>query len=210
MKLIAGLYTPSSGKVIYLDGDEEPQRFAFVSPGDMLFDRSVHKNIALHGNASRATVIEAAMNAGAHAFIEQLARGYDTRLRSQGRGLSQGQKQKISLARCLAANAPLMLLDEPTSALDPQSEQRFLENLQRIRPGKTIVMVTHRPAPAMLADLVVVIDGGRQREAGPPMHLLADAGSAFSGWCQSHTEHVVAQARASASSTDSATALALP
>ena len=208
LKLIAGLYMPSSGKVVYLDGDE-PQRYAFVSPGDMLFDRSVHQNIALHGNASRATVIEAAMNAGAHSFIEQLAQGYDTRLRSQARGLSQGQKQKISLARCLAANAPLMLLDEPTSALDPQSEQRFLENLQRIRAGKTIVMVTHRPAPAMVADVVAVIEGGRLREVGPPARLLADAGSAFSRWCQSHAEHVVAQAKAPSSPVDSAAALPL-
>lgn len=182
LKIIARLYVPTSGSLNYFKGGDTPLRFSFISSADTIFNLTLHENIAFHNSVSREDVIDAAKNAGAHGFIEKLEFGYDTKLKNFGRSLSQGQKLSVLIARCFASNADVLFLDEPTCALDPHSELRFLECLRTAKVGKTILMVTHRRAPAMAADTVVFVEGGRLIETGSPAKLLNDSSSAFFQW----------------------------
>ncbi|MET0383374.1 MAG: ATP-binding cassette domain-containing protein [Burkholderiaceae bacterium] len=183
LKMIGRLYAPTSGSVAFVGG-EGSEGLAYVSAGDTVFNFSVHGNIAPFGDATREHVTAAARAALADDFIASLPQGYDTLLGSQGLSLSQGQKMRLSLARGFASQAGLLLMDEPTSPLDPAIERRFLDQLREFRGHKTIVMVTHRPAPALEADVVVVVQAGRVVECGAPAALRADARSAFSLWCR--------------------------
>ncbi|WP_186058002.1 ATP-binding cassette domain-containing protein [Burkholderia gladioli] len=184
LKMIAGFYLPTSGRIEVIGGDARTQRVAYMSAADMIFSRSVARNIALHRDLSRDQIVEAARIAQADGFLSQLRDGYDTRLDPAGGGLSQGQRARLALARCLASDASLLLLDEPTGALDPDSEAALLHALRAWRGERTVVVATHRPAPALEADHVAVMRDGRVIEHGAPQRLLAQPDSAFSAWCR--------------------------
>ncbi len=114
--------------------------------------------------------------AGAGGFITDLPCGYDTKLGEQGNRLSQGQVQRIALARAFLKDAPLVLLDEPTSSLDPESEEQIRQSLERLSQGRTVLIVAHRLKSVYSADQIAVLNRGRLVECGTHADLLANGG----------------------------------
>lgn len=137
-----------------------------VSQRVMLFNTTVAQNIA-YGcvGASQAQVEAAAQAARAHAFILQLPDGYNTVIGDQGVKLSGGQKQRIALARALIKNPEILILDEATSMFDPQGEAEFLAECNEILEGRTVILITHRPASLALADRVLRLEAGKLQDA---------------------------------------------
>ena len=183
LKLLCGLYAPSAGTISFVGGEAGRRvRYSVATPVDVLFNRSVRDNITLGNASDDEQVREAARIALADDFISSLEHAYETELHDQGRNLSQGQKQRLNLARCFVNDAQLVLLDEPTSALDKLSEASLIENLVRLKNHKTIVMVTHRLAPALAADTIVMLERGEVVEWGATAQLLVDPDSTFRRW----------------------------
>lgn len=188
-RLILGLYTPERGQVRIDNAD-----IAQIDPGDLrrnigavlqdvwLFSGTVRENIAIgHPRASDADILRAARIAGADGFIAAHPDGYEQMLAERGDGLSGGQKQAIALARALIGRPPVLLLDEPTSAMDVETEAAVIARLRREAEGRTLVLVTHRPALIGLADRVVVLEAGRVAFDGSPQALMERAGGGSHG-----------------------------
>ena len=114
----------------------------------------------------------AAVAAGAHDFITKMAGGYDTVIGDLGSDLSQGQKQRLAIARALLRDAPLLILDEPTSALDAQTEATLMESLERLRKGRTTILIAHRLSTVRGADRIIVLEDGQVVEQGSHEDLL--------------------------------------
>jgi ATP-binding cassette subfamily C protein CydD len=132
-----------------------------------LFNMSVAENIALgRSTASREEIITAAQQAGIHETIQAFPRGYETIVGERGARLSGGQIQRLSLARALVKQAPILVLDEATSALDAASESQLLETLLSLRPSHLVLMMTHRLQTIRQADLVLVLHEGHLVEQG--------------------------------------------
>jgi thiol reductant ABC exporter CydD subunit len=131
---------------------------AWAGQGAAMQAGSIRDNLALGnpgiGDAELRTALEAADATG---FVDELSLGWHTELGESGAGISQGQRQRLALARALARPAGLVLLDEPTAALDERTEQRVLAGIARAVAGRTVVIVTHRPAPTVLADQVIML-----------------------------------------------------
>ena len=183
-KLIQRLYHPRSGRIL-LDGFDIKsanlgslrQQIGVVLQDDFLFNGTVFDNITFN-NADIAPeqVVEAAKMAAAHDFISELPQGYETSIGERGTGLSGGQRQRLALARVFLSKAPLLILDEATSALDSETERQILQNLQRVRNGRTVLMITHRFAPLKYADRVLVLEKGVLIEQGSHQELLQQQG----------------------------------
>jgi subfamily B ATP-binding cassette protein MsbA len=142
-----------------------------------LFNETVEANIG-YGNldAPRELVHRAAQVAGADSFIRDLPEGYATELGDHGMRLSGGQRQRIALARTILKDPDILLLDEATNALDSESEHAIQQALDGYARGRTVVIIAHRLATVANADQVVVLDGGRVVECGPPAALLRNEG----------------------------------
>ncbi|MBD2033762.1 type I secretion system permease/ATPase [Leptolyngbya sp. FACHB-321] len=184
-KLIQRLYHPRSGRVL-LDGFDIKganlvslrQQIGVVLQDDFLFSGSVFENISFNNpDISPEQVVEAAKMAAAHDFISALPQGYETSIGERGTGLSGGQRQRLALARVFLSTAPLLILDEATSALDSETERQVLQNLQRVRNGRTVLMITHRFAPLKHADQVLVLEKGVLIEQGSHEELLQQKGA---------------------------------
>ena len=122
---------------------------------------TVAENIRLGDpSASDGRVREAAELAGADAFVRALPDGYETLVGDGGRPLSAGERRRIALARAFLRDAPLVVLDEPTADLDPASAEAVADAVERLRAGRTVLLIAHRPELAQRADRVVVLDGG--------------------------------------------------
>lgn len=132
------------------------RQIGLVAQHTLLINGSVAENIA-YGRplVSTAEIEQAAMRAHAHDFITQLPDGYATQIGDQGLRLSGGQRQRISLARTLLLNPPVLILDEATSMFDPEGEQGFIDECRTLLGGKTVILITHRPASLALADRVI-------------------------------------------------------
>ena len=138
------------------------------SPG-MILDLMAHWPIAREKSlliGDKASDIEAAKAAGVHEFIMQLKHGYETVVGSGGRGLSVGQRQRITIARALLPNPPILIFDEATSALDPISEEQLIGNFKTICNGRTTLIVAHRMPVLRFADRILVLEGGRLIQDG--------------------------------------------
>jgi ABC-type transport system involved in cytochrome bd biosynthesis fused ATPase/permease subunit len=134
---------------------------AWVPQHPHFFPGTVAENLRLaRPGASQAALLAAAREAQAHEFIARLPRGYDTPLGERGARLSGGQAQRLAIARALLKDAPLLLLDEPTSQLDAAREARIGDALLCLRPRRTVLLITHRPALAATAGAVVHIERG--------------------------------------------------
>ena len=147
-------------------------RIAWVPQHPYLFSGTVAENLRLaRPDAGPAALIAAAEEAQAHDFIARLPRGYDTPLGERGARLSGGQAQRLAIARALLKDAPLLILDEATSQLDAAREAGVAAALRRLRPQRTVLLITHRPALAATAQAVVRLEQGRAvppfRPAGP-------------------------------------------
>ena len=183
-RLIASLWDTDSGSVS-LGGvdikdiplDEYNQKIAYVSQDNFLFDLTVRENIRL-GN-SRATdseVEEAARKCGCHGFIMGLENGYDTVVGTSGGHLSGGEKQRISIARAIMKDSPIIILDEATANVDPKNEAELMKAIDALTEEKTIIMIAHRLKTVRNADRIFVIENGRVAEQGTHQTLMEKDG----------------------------------
>ncbi|MGN0622524.1 MAG: ABC transporter ATP-binding protein [Oscillospiraceae bacterium] len=166
--LLLGAYQPQKGCVRFIasDGEYSPGRetrslFAYVPQGNFLFSGTVAENIGfLNENASQEEIISAAETACALDFIKSLPDGFNTKIGENGFGISEGQAQRIAIARALLSEAPILLLDEATSALDEATEAQLLKNIEKLS-GKTLLIVTHRPAALDICGKRLILKDGR-------------------------------------------------
>lgn len=142
-----------------------------------LFNDTIYNNIRIgRPDASREEIIAAARKARCHDFIDALPDGYETMVGESGSTLSGGEKQRLSIARALLKDAPIVLLDEATAALDPENERHIQEAIDELVKNKTVVVIAHRLHTISQADKIVVIDKGRIVEEGDHQMLIARGG----------------------------------
>ena len=186
-RLLARFYDPAQGR-IRLDGVDLRQlsdqslraEVVMITQENFLFSGTIAENIELgKPGASRAEVTAAATAIGAHEFIAALPGGYDAQVGKRGGRLSAGQRQLISFARAFIASPAVLVLDEATSLLDIPGERLVQEALRTILAGRTALIIAHRLSTVEIADRVLVIDGGRIVEDGPPGQLLTRGGEYF-------------------------------
>ncbi|MBO6193230.1 MAG: ABC transporter ATP-binding protein [Clostridiales bacterium] len=173
IRLLLGMLEPSEGKVVLkgASGEEFPVNadlrrfFAYVPQGNTMFSGSIADNMRMvNESASDEEVIKALKTACAWDFVKELPAGINSVLGERGRGLSEGQSQRISIARALLRGAPVLLFDEATSALDTETEEQVLYNIMSGYPDKIIILSTHRPAALKLCSRIYKIAGGGIRE----------------------------------------------
>ncbi|MCF6305027.1 MAG: ABC transporter ATP-binding protein/permease [Rhodobacteraceae bacterium] len=153
------------------------QQIAMVGQDSILLTGSVGQNIAFgRVGAAQADIVAAAKSASADGFIMALPDGYDSQITSGGATFSGGEKQRLSIARAMLRDAPILLLDEPTSALDAESEAAIRAALARLSKGRTTLIIAHRLATIMDADMIVVLDQGKIAETGTHSELLENDG----------------------------------
>lgn len=183
-RLVQKLYLAEQGQVL-IDGQPVNaysarylrQNIGVVQQENYLFHRSVRDNIALrHPSVSFEQVVHAAKLAGAHAFILQLSKGYDTILSEGGQSLSGGQKQRIAIARALMTQPSILILDEATSALDDASQEIVQKNMAKIAAGRTVITIAHRLSTIEQCDRILVLEDGRVTEEGNHASLVAQQG----------------------------------
>ena len=169
----AGEITIDGREIRALDEEAVRGLCGVVAHDPHLFNMTVRDNLRLaRPEATQEEIEAAARAAGIHDFIASLPQGYDTWIGEGGARLSGGQRQKLALARAVLKGAPLLILDEPTAHLDAQTEGEVAAGLERIKPGRTTIVITHRPLFAETADQVVVIADGRVTDRGRHADLL--------------------------------------
>lgn len=142
-----------------------------------LFRDTVENNIRFaNPDASHEEVVEAAKKARCHNFIMELPDGYNTMVGEGGSSLSGGEKQRVSIARALLKNAPIILLDEATSSVDPENEYEILAAIEELSKGHTVISIAHRLSTVKKADQILVIDGGTLVQAGNHSDLICQEG----------------------------------
>ena len=153
------------------------RHIAMVLQDPFLFTGTIYENICYRtAGATRADVEHAARVVGAHDFIAQLPGGYDTMLEQQGRNLSLGQRQLLSFARALVADAKILVLDEATANIDSYTERQIQMALKRLLKGRTGIVIAHRLATIRGADRIIVLQQGRIVETGTHDELIARKG----------------------------------
>ena len=184
MTLLFRFEDPTSGEILVdgvplreLDLRSWRRRLSLMSQDVRLFNETVESNIAYGDlDAPPAAIHTAAEIAGADEFIRDLPQGYATDVGDHGMRLSGGQRQRIALARTILRNPDVLLLDEATNALDSESEHAFQSALDKYARGRTVVVIAHRLTTVADADQIIVLEGGRVVESGPPATLLSSAG----------------------------------
>ncbi len=167
-KLLLRIFTPNDGEV-YLEfpseqktiGVEDRALFAYVPQGNFLFSGSIYENLTLFAEEKTLTdeKIRSALEIADATFAYELPNGLQTVLLEKGEGLSEGQLQRLAIARAILSDRPILLLDEATSALDNETEKRVLQNIRRLQ-NKTCLIVTHRTAAMEIADRVLRLQEG--------------------------------------------------
>ncbi|QND63301.1 ABC transporter ATP-binding protein [Mesorhizobium loti] len=184
MALVHRFYDVWSGEVLVgghdvrdLTQDSLGDQVAMVLQEPFLFSGSVLENIRYHKtSASREEVVRAAQAVGAHDFIENLPDGYDTELEQRGGNLSLGQRQLISFARALVADAKILVLDEATASIDSYTEMLIQKALITLLEGRTGLVIAHRLATIRGADRIIVLQNGEIVESGNHEQLMARKG----------------------------------
>jgi ATP-binding cassette subfamily C protein CydD len=186
--LLLRFVTPDAGRITVdgvdlstLDADQWRERVAWVPQAPYLFNTTIAGNIRLgKPAATQAQIVQAAQAAGAHEFICQLPRGYDTPCGERGARLSGGQAQRIAIARAVLKDAPLLILDEATASLDEETEAIIQVALRRLMTGRTALIIAHRLNTIRDADRIYVLDDGQVVEQGAHAELMAQHGN----YCQ--------------------------
>ena len=179
-KLAAKFYDVSGGKITLGGTDIAPldsvalmKNFSIVFQDVVLFNNTVMENIRVgRKNATDEDVIVAAKAAQCHEFIEKLPQGYQTIIGENGSTLSGGECQRLSIARALLKDAPVILLDEATASLDVDNETQIQNAISRLVCGKTVLVIAHRMRAIEAADKIVVLDGGVVAESGTHNELM--------------------------------------
>lgn len=142
-----------------------------------LFNDTIRANICFgKPDATEEEMIEAAKKARCHEFITALPQGYDTVVGEGGGTLSGGEKQRISIARAILKNAPVIILDEATASIDLENEHLIQDAISELTRGKTIITIAHRLATVRNADQILVVDDDRIAEAGTHEELIRQDG----------------------------------
>ncbi len=153
------------------------KNFSFVFQNVYLFEDTVANNIRFgEPDASMERVIEAAKKAKCHDFIMALPKGYDTVIGEGGASLSGGEKQRISIARAIMKDAPIIILDEATANVDPENETELTAAIEELTKEKTIIMIAHRLKTVRHADRIFVIDDGKIAQSGTHEELMKEDG----------------------------------
>jgi ATP-binding cassette subfamily B protein len=184
LSLILRLYDPVNGTV-RIDGHDIREftleslrsQISVVLQDNVLFAATVRENIGCAcAGASAAEIESAARLANAHEFITALPLGYETVLGERGMTLSQGQRQRIAIARASIRNAPILILDEPTTGLDKRNESAVLQALERLHSERTTFLITHDLSQAVNADIIIYLENGRIVELGTHAQLMQKRG----------------------------------
>lgn len=166
-----------------IDPDDLMGCVSLVFQGVHLFRASMLENIRMaRPGATREEVVAAARAAQADDFIRALPQGYDTVFGSAGVHLSGGEAQRVSIARAILADRPIVVLDEATAFSDPENEHLIQKAFERLMAGRTVIMIAHRLSTVAGADQIVVVDGGRVAERGRHEDLLAAHGTYARMW----------------------------
>ena len=181
MSLLLRLYDPDSGAVWLNDCNikdillaELRNNIAIALQKNVLFTTSVAENISYASdNAQRADIVRAAEIACADEFIRAMPQGYDSELGERGGKLSSGQRQRLSIARALVRDTPILILDEPTASLDAETEHRVLANIRTWGRNRVVFLITHRLSTIRNADQIAFLEGGQILELGSHDELMA-------------------------------------
>ena len=169
LKLLMRFYDPKSGS-IKINGETLPNintrslrdNMAYITQQTYIFNETIEENIRLaRRDTTLEEIMEAAKKASIHDFILSLPQGYQTKMTELGGNLSDGEKQRIGIARAFLHNAPIILLDEPTSNLDSLNEAMILKSLLDVKAEKLIILVSHRQSTMAICDQVIGIENGR-------------------------------------------------
>lgn len=180
VSLLPRFYDPKSGRVT-IDGVDIREyqlrslrrQIAMVLQPPLVFPLTIRENL-MYGRpeATEEEVANAARLARIHETIVALPEGYDTVVGEQGATLSEGEKQRLTIARAILINAPILILDEPTSSVDAETEALIMEGLQELTAGRTTFIIAHRLSTVRQADLIIVVRGGKIVEQGTFEELM--------------------------------------
>ncbi|EIJ67460.1 amino acid ABC transporter ATP-binding/permease protein [Pasteurella bettyae] len=169
LKLIMRFFDPQQGKICInqtalpsINTTSLRDNIAYITQQTYIFNESIYENILMaKRQATKEQVIEAAKKASIHDFIMSLPEGYETKMTEMGNNLSDGEKQRIGIARAFLCDAPIILLDEPTSNLDSLNEAMILQSLLKVKSEKLILLVSHRKSTMAICDHFITIENGR-------------------------------------------------
>lgn len=187
IKLLLGFYPPNKGQITI---DEIPlkninphtwrQHTGVVMQDGFIFSDSIAGNIAVgEETIDKDRLLRAANIANIREYIDSLPLGYNTKIGMEGKGVSQGQRQRLLIARAVYKNPDFLFFDEATNALDATNERRIMENLEDFHKGKTVVIVAHRLSTVQHADNIVVLDKGKVIEQGTHRELTEKHGAYY-------------------------------
>ena len=187
MKLLLGFYTTQKGEIQIGDFklDSIPARLwrsdvGAVMQDGFIFSDTIENNIAISDEiVDYQKLYNSVKVANIKEFIEGLPLGFNTKIGMEGVGLSQGQKQRILIARAVYKNPKLLFFDEATNALDAKNEKIIMENLNEFFVGKTVIIIAHRLSTVKNADQIVVLEKGRIVEYGNHQQLTAKKGEYY-------------------------------
>ena len=158
-----------------VDVDDIRHQVTYVFQEHMLLSDSIRENLLLaNPDATEEQMLAACRSAGAMEFIDRLPDGLDTVVGRSGDTLSVGQKQRLSIARGLVRQTPIVVLDEPTAALDPQTENALMASLREATAGRLVIVIAHRLSTIRKADRIVFLEKGAVVDVGNHESLMAD------------------------------------